>query len=189
MSSRSTLQLPADHHLHRSINIQQDHRVRIQTSSAVIALLAVAVVPLFDLPIRSGWPPGTLIAVIVLGVLLYFLVHEATHGVVAQLLTGRRSSYSFRFPFLRTGNTGILHRGALATVALAPVVFWGALFLIALFTVPMDFRMLCYVLLVLNIAGSTGDFVEAAIALRQPEGALLRDTGAELEIFLPTGQQ
>lgn len=169
----------------RSIDIQRDHKVRIQGCAIVLALVAVAGAVFLGPLIASGWHPGVVLTVTLAAGLGYLMLHEATHGVAARLLTGQPSSYSLRFPFLRTGNQGVLSRNGLVTVALAPALLWGVLLAVALFTVPGDLRMTCYILLAINIAGSAGDYIEAAIALRQPGNALFRDDGAELEVHLP----
>ena len=80
-----------------------------------------------------------------------------------------------------------LNRGSTAFVALAPSLAWGVLLLAAFLLAPADVRLTLYVLLALNFAGSGGDYAEAALALRQPPEALIRDDGAEIGVFLPAG--
>ncbi|MHA2787570.1 DUF3267 domain-containing protein [Corynebacterium sp. S7] len=185
MSSSAIRQLPANYVLDSSINIQKDDKTKIQGGFIAIALVAFAIALLFDLPINSGWNTALVVVVTIIAVLIYLALHEATHGIVAKWLTKTPSSYSFSFPFLRTSNAGFLSRKDLAVVALAPVVLWGIVLLMALLFVPEDFRMTFYILLALNFAGSSGDYIEASTALKQPKSALMRDNGNELEVYLP----
>ncbi|WP_018298125.1 DUF3267 domain-containing protein [Corynebacterium lubricantis] len=185
MSSSATSQLPANYVLDHTINIQQDDKAKIQGYFIAIALVAFAIALLFDLPITSDWHTGVVIVITIIAVVVYLALHEATHGIVAKWLTQTPSTYSFSFPFLRTSNTGFLTRRGLAAVSLAPVAVWGVVLLLALLVVPEDFRMTLYILLALNFAGSSGDCIEAAAALKQPENTLLRDNGDELEVYLP----
>ncbi|QGU08426.1 hypothetical protein COCCU_12630 [Corynebacterium occultum] len=177
--------LPVGHKHHRSINFPGDHKVQIQSYFIAVVLLAVAVALLFELPISSGWHPGIVIAVTIIAALIYMALHEATHGIALHILSGKPSSYSLRLPFLSTGNQSFFTQLSLVTAALAPVVLLGGLLLAALLLMPADFRMTLYILLSLNFAGSAGDYVESAIALKQPKNALLRDNGEDLEVYLP----
>lgn len=181
----NTTQLPAEYQLHRTSNIQRDKKTQIQSYFIAIALLAFAPAVLFELPIYSGWHPAVVIAVTVIAVFIYLALHEATHGIALHILTGKRSSYSLRLPFRRTGNQSYLTRLSVVMAALAPVTILGGLLFDALRSVPLDFRLPLYILLALNFACSAGDYIASAIALKQPKNALLRDNGEELEVYLP----
>jgi hypothetical protein len=115
-------------------------------------------------------------------------VHEATHGVVLHVLTKVRPTYAVRFPFLTTGSHVYLTRRSVAIAALSPAILWGIVLVVALFTVPAEYRLTAYILVTLNFAGSSGDYVEVVVAARQPRGALLQDDGSQIHVFVPQDQ-
>lgn len=155
----------------------------------LIALLGIAafVVPALagDFPPASAWSTPVVIAATAAAVLAYFALHELTHGVALRLLTGVRPSYAVRLPFLTTGTTAFLGRGAMIVVCLAPFVTWGIVLTVALATLPDAALLTAYVVAAVNLYGSAGDFVQAFVAARTPPGALLRDDGSRTTVVLP----
>jgi hypothetical protein len=185
----NSLRLPIGYECHLSIDLEED-RVFNRWVRAVflgVAVAAVAAALGLNLPLETAWSPWVSVPVTVLAVLFYFSAHEATHGLALRWRTGIRPSYAFAFPFLTTGSPAYLNRGSTAFVALAPSLAWGVLLLAAFLLAPADARLTLYLLLALNFAGSGGDYAEAALALRQPPEALIRDDGAEIGVFLPAG--
>lgn len=185
----NSLRLPTGYECHLSIDLKKDRAFTMAVRAVFlgVAVVAVAAALWLDLPLDTGWRPWVSVPVTVLAVLFYFSAHEATHGLALRWRTGIRPSYAFAFPFLTTGSPAYLNRGSTAFVALAPSLAWGALLLAVLLLAPADARLTLYVLLALNFAGSGGDYAEAALALRQPPEALIRDDGAEIGVYLPAG--
>lgn len=185
---RDTAVLPAPYAQHSTVDFKKDRKIAvlIQGIFVVVASVAVAVALLFQLPLASEWHPAITLIVTLAASLLYMAAHEATHGVTLRLLTGTRPSYRFRFPFLTTSSSLYLTRRSVVLIALVPCVLWGLMLLVALFFVPADVRLTVYIVLALNFAGSAGDYVETALALRQPPRTLLQDTADKIYIFRPT---
>lgn len=184
-------ELPPAYRVQRTVDLKKDRRlnVTIQGVFALVAFSAVASALLLDLSLSSSLAPIVVIPVILFGCLAYMTVHEATHGVALQLLTRARPTYGFRFPFLTTGSSLFLTKRSAVIVALAPSVIWGVVLLGALLTVPADFRLVAYVLLALNFAGSAGDYVEAFVVAQQQPNALVQDEGDEIRIFARRNQE
>ncbi|WP_067856904.1 DUF3267 domain-containing protein [Nocardia shimofusensis] len=184
---RSAAELPADYRIHRTVDLGRDRKFSfaVQGIFAVVAGVAIAAVPLLDLPLTSSWSSVVTVAVTLLACLVYLAVHEVTHGVVLQLLTRVRPTYAVRFPFVTTGNHAYLTRRDTVLVASAPSILWGLALLAAVFTLPTDYRLTAYVLTALNFAGSAGDYVEVFLIARQPPTALVRDDGDKVRIFVP----
>ncbi|MCS5479937.1 DUF3267 domain-containing protein [Corynebacterium sp. YIM 101645] len=184
---QDTLELPMTYHRHVTVDFKKDRKffLTLQAVFLVVVLIAAAVALVLDLPLASGWNPGVTTLATVLSLVVYMAVHEATHGISLRLLTGTQPSYSVRFPFLSTSSSLYLTRRSLIIAALAPCLIWGTVLLAALFLVPADARLTVYILLALNFAGSAGDYLEAALALRQPREALLQDEGDRVHVFLP----
>lgn len=188
---QDTSVLPSPYRVHRTVDLKTDKKfaLAVQGLFVLVAFLAVAAALLLDLPLASGWGPLVTIPVTLVACLVYMAVHEATHGVVLHLLTKVRPSYAMRFPFLTTGSHVYLTRRSVVIAALAPAILWGIVLSVALFTVPADYRLTAYILLALNFAGSSGDYVEVALAVRQQRGALLQDHGSKIHVFVPQGRR
>jgi hypothetical protein len=186
-----TDELPRTYREHRTIDFKKDKKftVAVQGLFVLIALVAVGVAVLLELPLETDWRPILTIPATLFACLLYMAAHEATHGVVLQLITKVRPSYAVRFPFLTTGNHAYLTRRSAVVVALAPSVIWGIVLVAALLTLPGDFLLTAYVLLALNFAGSAGDFVEVYVVSGQRPDALVQDDGGKLRIFVPLDQR
>ena len=184
---RDTAELPATYVQHSSVDFKKDRKIAIiiQAIFLVVAVLAVAIALLVELPLASAWHPVITLTVTVLAGLVYMAAHEATHGVTLRLLTGAQPTYRVRFPFLTTSSSFYLTRRSLVITALAPCVVWGVVLLIAMFLVPVDARLTVYILLAMNFAGSGGDYVETTLALRAPREALVQDQGHRFIIFRP----
>ena len=78
-----------------------------------------------------------------------------------------------------------LTRRTAVIVALTPCLAWGIVLLVALLTVPADYRLTAYILLVLNFAGSAGDYLEVYVVHQQQPDALVQDNGDSVHIFVP----
>lgn len=184
---RGTLELPTTYRRHLTVDFKKDRKffVTLQGIFLAMVLVAVAVALAFDLPLASDWNPVVTALATLLLLLVYMAAHEVTHGVTLRLLTGTQPSYAVRFPFLSTSSPLYLTRGSLVIVALAPCLIWGAVLFTALLLAPADLRLTVYILLALNFAGSAGDYLETALALRQPREALLQDEGDCVHVFLP----
>lgn len=184
---RDAAELPIAYREHRTFDFKKDKKfaVAVQGLFVVIALVAVGAALLLDLPLEASWSPILTIPVTLVACLMYMAAHEATHGVVLQLLTKMKPFYAVRFPFLTTGNHAYLTRRSAVVVALAPAVIWGIVLITALFTVPQDYRLTVYILLALNFAGSAGDCVEVYVVSRQQPDALVQDDGNKILVFVP----
>lgn len=184
---RDAAELPDTYGEHRTVDFKNDKKfaVAIRALFVAIALVAVGAALLLHLPLEAGWSPILTIPVTLVACLIYMAAHEATHGVVLQLLTKMKPLYAVRFPFLTTGNHSYLTRRSAVIVALAPAVLWGIVLIAALFTVPQDFRLTVFIVLTLNFAGSAGDFVEVYLVSRQQPDALVQDDGNKVHVFVP----
>lgn len=183
---RDTAELPSHYQKHLTVNLKTNRKITIfiQGTFLGVVLIAVVVALLSELPL-PGWSPWITVPVTLLACVLYMAAHEATHGVTLRLLTGTKPHYAVRFPFLTTSSPLFLTRRSTIITALAPCIVWGAVLVGALFVVPDELRLMSYILLTLNFAGSAGDYIEAVLAFRQPKRALLQDEGDRFHAFIP----
>ncbi|MEV1128915.1 DUF3267 domain-containing protein [Agromyces sp. NPDC049794] len=181
--------LPDSYRRHDIVDLKKDRKLAlaVQGGFVLLAVLAVAVALLAKLPLQTEWNPFVTIVVTVVACLVYMVAHEATHGVVLQILTKVKPSYRMRFPFLTTGGNAYLTPRSAIVVALAPMVIWAIVLIVALLVVPQEWRFTVYVVLALNFAGSSGDLVEVYVLSRQRRDALVQDDGDKIHVFHPVG--
>ncbi|MGC0249836.1 DUF3267 domain-containing protein [Pseudactinotalea sp. Z1748] len=138
-----------------------------------------------DLPFESAFNAGVLTAITVAACLAYIVAHELTHAVLHWWLTREPPTVAVRFPYLVTGSQAVLTRSTAVVVALTPLVLYTLVLLDLLRTLPTSFFLTIYVVLVLNVAGSVGDVLQAHAFVKLPPAALIRDDGEETSVFLP----
>lgn len=179
--------LPENYRLHSTLDLKEDKRaataIKVAFILTVAAMIVLALV--LDLPFGSTLSTGASVAITVTACLIYMLVHELTHAAMLWWLTQERPTIRVRLPYLITGSPAILTRSRAVVVALAPTVLYTLVLLDLLRTLPSQFFLTVYVVLVLNVAGSAGDVQQTHAFLRLPRTALIRDTGKETSVFLP----
>lgn len=179
--------LPESYRLHSTLDLKNDERAATTIKAAfgltVAAMIAMAFV--LDLPFESTLSTGLMTAITVAACLVYMVVHELTHAVLLWWLTRERPTVAVRLPYLTTGSQAFVTRGMAVVVALAPLVLYTVVLLNLLRTLPSNFFLTVYVVLVLNVAGSAGDVLQARAFLKLPHVALVRDDGRQTSVFLP----
>ena len=189
MSAASTAptEVPAGYRLHSTLDLKENPRaavtIQVGFAAAVAALIAVAL--LLDLPLDGSWHPAVVAALTVAACLVYMVAHEAIHGVFLWWLTKVRPTFAVRLPYLVTGSPALISRRHAIVVALAPVVLWGLVLLSLVRDLPSELFLTVYVVLVINVASSAGDALQAYAFARLPADALVRDDGRVTQVFLP----
>ncbi|WP_454083355.1 DUF3267 domain-containing protein [Georgenia sp. Marseille-Q6866] len=181
------IDLPDSYRLHSTLDLKDDKRaattIKVAFALTVAAMITLALV--LDLPFQSTLSTGASVSITVVACLAYMVVHELTHAALLWWLTRERPTVGVRFPYLITGSQAFLTRGGAVVVALTPLVLYTLVLLDLLRSLPPEFFLTVYVVLVLNVAGSAGDVLQARAFLRLPPAALIRDDGEETSVFLP----
>lgn len=183
--------LPDNYELHKKIDLKDNKNIffSIQASFLLIAGLMIGIMYIFNFPIKNNWQQYIKIIVPIAVSFVYLALHEITHGVFARLLSKAKTKYFVRFPFLCTGCEGYFNKTSFIIVSLAPAIVWGIILFVLLFTLPKSFFLVIYILLIINFAGSSGDYVQAIIFSRLPSSALINDDGNETKVFLPIAKE
>jgi len=141
--------------------------------------------PLALLPDISSWP----IILKLLESLLVFVasifLHEELHAIALRL-TGHKPKLSFNRGFLyATIEEGeYLNRRDYLIMTLTPVVVLTLLGIFGLLVLPKTAGQVLLVILLLNLAASTGDLQVALWVSMKPARALFADDG-QIQVFLP----
>ena len=121
--------------------------------------------------------------VMFLGMIAYIPLHELVHGVFMHRYSGKKAHYGFTLVYAYAGSECYFTRHDHRTISLAPVTFWGAVFLLLLFLLPINWRWVAYVWQLFNLSGAAGDFYVFWRLDKEPDTILCQDTGVKMAVF------
>ncbi|MGM9662479.1 MAG: DUF3267 domain-containing protein [Oscillospiraceae bacterium] len=121
---------------------------------------------------------------ILLGALVYMVLHELTHGVFMRGFSGVRPKYGFTGAYAYAGSEVYFCKVHYLVIALAPVVLLGVVIAVLTALLPEAWFWPVYFLQVVNLSGAAGDFYVTARFLRLPADILVQDTGTAMTVFL-----
>ncbi len=173
------------------IDLQKDRKasiaVNVLAGMVMVAVLAVGaiIVPageILDLDFGSGLLLR--FAVMILGMLVYMVLHEMTHGAVMKAVGARKVRFGFTGMYAYAGSLeDYFDKGSYRLTALAPVVVWGIIFGVLAVVVPASWFWVIWFLQAANIGGSMGDVYVTAKLWKKPASILVRDTGVDMTVF------
>ncbi len=123
------------------------------------------------------------VLVIALGTLAYIPLHELVHGICIRRFSGKRARYGFTSVYAYAGSECYFNRRDYLIIAAAPVVFWGIVFLLLLFLLPINWRWVPYVWQLFNLSGAAGDFYVFWRLRKENDTILCQDTGVKMAVF------
>jgi len=181
--------LPSGYLQYSTINLSdRKTAIKIQYVFIGVAFLFFVGARLLDFPLSSSYS-GWITALITVSLCLaYMFIHELTHGLFIQLISHQKPKYNLSFPYLTTGVDVYLNKRSFIIVCLAPVVIWGLILTGILIMVPEAWFLIVYIVLIVNFAGSAGDYFQFLKALGIPDDALLKDDGHLTVVYSKTIQ-
>ena len=187
----NTLSLPPHYNMERTIDLAQDKHlnVLIQSCFVLITGILIGLALWTGLPLSSTLNPFLSFFITVVLVLVYMALHETMHAVFIKIFSRSRPAYRIRFPFLSVGSEAYFNRRSFIVIALAPVTIWGAALISLLALVPNPLFLSVYILMIVNFAGSAGDYIQAYIALTSPADTLFQDNGKATALYTPQGNK
>ena len=180
--------------LYEVIDFSKDPKLqkRIAWSGlAVICAMTAAALPVHTLRSAVSMPPLQIAAAVVavlVGLVVYLLLHEGVHGMCIKFFTGVPAQYGFE---LRAGmayasSRFFFRRTAYMSIALAPIVVWGIVLTLLLRDIPEQYWWYLYAIQIFNVSGAAGDLFVTYRILTMPKDVLVLDTGMEMKFFAPT---
>jgi hypothetical protein len=128
------------------------------------------------------------ISLIVAGILLTFVLHELTHGLVMRMFGARpRYGIIWKGPMLYATSPGYAyHRNNYVVIALAPFVFISTLVVLGMWLLQGTLWVaLLGICGIVNASGAIGDIWITMIVLRYPVTAYVMDERDGIRVFLP----
>ena len=175
-----------------SINLQSDKKTALFINVAaasvgvLMALIAhFAVCPismLFDM--KDGIGNYFLrFGVLIVGEILYIILHELTHGVAMKICGTKKVKYGFTGLYAFAGSDDFYTRGAYIFIALAPVVLFGVIFVIACAFFDGAWFWVLFFLQITNISGAAGDAFVTVRFMLFPRDILVSDNGVGMNVY------
>lgn len=172
------------------IDLQKDKRLALLVNGLALLIgvilfgIAVCFVPVDSFMDFAN--PGMMLwklAVLCGGIIGYVILHEAVHGVVMRHYCEAKVKFGFTGLYAYAGSEGYYCRRHYIIIALAPIVFWGAVLLLVNFLVPPSWFYVVYWIQVMNLSGAAGDLYVSWKMHKMPPDILVQDTGVEMTVF------
>ncbi len=155
---------------------------------AVSAHFVVPIGTLFDM--SEGWGLYLLrFGVLLIGMVVYMILHEGVHGIAMKLCGTKRVHYGFTGLYAFAGSEDYYGKGAYLFIALAPVVLWGLVLAVAGMFVPTSWFWVVYAIQIVNISGAAGDAYVTVRFARLPKDILVRDAGTSMVVYAKQKQE
>lgn len=184
--------LPTDYDLYERVDLGCDRKALRTMVIWTFVMLAAMIThmgfihPLpnaFDMP---GFRIVTALIAMLVGIIVYILLHEGVHGMFIKLFTGTNPTYGFdlKHGMAYTGSTWFFKKQPYIIIALAPMIVWGVVLGLLLADVPENYYWYLYTIQIVNVTGSAGDLYVACRLLRRPKSILIFDSGNAMNFYL-----
>lgn len=130
-------------------------------------------------------PRGDLLLFLLLTI-MWVILHELIHGLGFWWFTRTRPAFGLTIFAVYAGAPGwYLPRNHHLVIGIAPFLLLTLLGLGLLFILSSSLALIMVGLMTVNAMGATGDLAVCALALFQPQSALVHDGGLEISIYRP----
>ena len=124
------------------------------------------------------------IIVLIVGAVVYIVLHELTHGVFLSAFTRTKPKFGFVGWAAYCGNEAYCNKPCYAVVALSPLVVWGIVFgVLNVFFHDGIWFWVIWFLQTMNVAGAAGDLFVSFKLLFYPKEILVQDTGLAMTVY------
>jgi hypothetical protein len=183
-------ELPEGYHEIKSVDFLNDKKLAIVVNLCAL-LLAICLFILgnfrvsFQIIIGSDNLIASILGALglIIGVVLYLVLHELTHGFFIKKYSGRKARYGFTGMYAYAASDAFFTKHQYIIIALAPVVIFGCFFLLLNILLPGNFFWLIYFMQIMNISGATGDFYITYLMSRLPADVLTTDVGVVMKMY------
>ena len=156
--------------------------VVIAVIMAIFAHFFVPITTLFDM--SQGFAVYFIrLFVLMIGGVLYIILHELVHGITMKLCGTKKVKYGFKGVYAFAGSEDYYDKKSYLTIALAPVVLWGIFLTVLSFLVPIQWFWVVYFIQISNISGAAGDMYVTARFRKLPDDILVKDYGVGMTVY------
>ena len=118
-----------------------------------------------------------------LGCLCYIFIHEIIHLVFMKIFSKESLYCTIKFPVISVGSNGIFSKAQFTIIALAPVVILGIILVLLIVICPKGYTFCLTILLILNFAGSGGDYLQVYEMRKYSRDTFFQDNSSETIIY------
>ncbi|MDO4608533.1 MAG: DUF3267 domain-containing protein [Clostridia bacterium] len=188
---KSYLALPTDYKPYLSVDLQKDKKLALLINGLAILIgIAMAVPMHFVVPINTlfdlsgGLLPYTVRFIsLILGIILYMVLHEAVHGIAMKMCGTKQVKYGFTGLYAYAGSSDFYSKSAYIFIVLAPVILWGIVLFVINFLVPQSWFWVVYIIQIANISGAAGDTYVTVRFAKLPSNILVQDNGTAMTVY------
>ncbi len=188
-TAKTSATLPVSYREIERIDLKENKKLflLVNVLSLVIAIpflaLGFLVVPISSLMQGGSSAYWLRIAVILGGLLIYIVLHEAVHGIFMKAFSGVKPHYGMSLTYAYAGSDAYFNRRHYIIIALAPIVIWGLVLAALCFLLPRIWFWAVYFIQLMNLSGAAGDLYVTVRMLRMPADILVRDTGVAMTVY------
>ena len=186
--------LPDDYREIYSVDLQKDKKTAllITVLSLVLGIAALVLSHLLFpfsifaiLDMSQGIGPYLIrTAVLLAGMIAYIVLHELTHAAVMKYYGATKLRFGFSLMYAYAGSErDYFGKKPYIHIALAPVIVWGAIFLVLSLTVRGPYLGVVNLLQMVNLSGAAGDLYVSWQFARFPDDLLVKDTGVDMKAY------
>ncbi len=118
-----------------------------------------------------------------LGCFSYIILHEITHLLFMKIFSKEKINISIKFPTISVGSNAKFSKKQFSIIALAPVIILGSILILLILITSKEYTLLWSILLILNFAGSGGDYLQFFKICKYPTNTYFQDNSIETIIF------
>lgn len=184
-------QLPEGYKEILSINLQKNKKLALIINLVGFAVMVLMAVPMhFYIPVTTmyDFSDGAVVyfakfVVMIVGMVVYLILHEAVHGIAMKMCGTKKVKYGFTGLYAYAGSDDYYDKKSYIIIALAPVIFWGAVLAIINCLVPESWFWVVYIIQIGNISGAAGDIYVTAKFSKLPKDILVTDCGVGMTVY------
>lgn len=120
--------------------------------------------------------------VIILSVIGFIVVHELVHLIFISIFSKGKIKVRIKISTIAVGSEAYFNKIQYVIIALAPVIVLGLINLLCLLM--LDDKFIYAILLILNFATASGDYILVYNALKQSENSYFVDTAEETKVYM-----
>lgn len=169
-----------------SIDLQKDHKIAgiVNGISLLIGVIMIfignTIVPILDFYIECSLLEWFMI---ILGIIVYIFLHEWVHGICMRYYSKQKPFYGFTGLYAYAGSHCYFNKKDYIVIALAPIVVWGIVLLIANIVFQYHYFWIIYFIQIMNVSGAAGDLYVSYRFSKLPEDILIKDIGVSMTIY------
>lgn len=184
-------QLPDGYGERVKIDLQKNKTEALLVNGlALVIMLVLIVIGHLVVPVQALLRLGiTKLLLMVIGVLLYLVLHELTHAVCMKYYGAEKVKFGYTGLYAYAGSDAYFGKKPYIVIALAPVVVWGVVLLILNLLAGDGWFWVVWLIQVSNLSGAAGDLYVTAKLSKMPADILIQDSGVSMTVYerLSTG--